>query len=287
MATRSSTTRAHARRQTLARVARRLALVALALGLGAAWVWQRTLPLTGVSVVGNVHAEAEDVLRLVRLEPDSTALFSVDADLVADRAVRHPWVRAASIRRLPTGTLRIRVEERQPAALVLARDGRPSHFLDAAGYAMPVRPGAIVDVPILRGAPVYHPTQPVASASLRELLAALATADAETDALVSEVAWSPRRTTLWTAPSGGRETLPVRLGRTGQAEQLARLSAFWTQAVLPRPDAPIEAVDLRFDGQVVTTEPVPTVLASSTAPAEPIPEAASPPETAPPANATP
>ena len=278
MAKRSSTAPTRTRRQTLARLARRLALVALALGLAAAWVWQRTLPLTGVSVVGNVHAETEDVLRLVRLEPDSTALFSIDADLVADRAVRHPWVRAAAIRRLPTGTLRIAVEERQPAALVLAPDGRPSHFLDAAGYAMPVRPGAIVDVPVLRGAPPYHPTQPVASASLRELLAALATADDEADALVSEVAWSPRRTTVWTTPSGGRETLPVRLGATGQAEQLARLHAFWTQAVLPRPDAPIQAVDLRFDGQVVTREAVPTVLARS---AEPVPEAASPPEAAP------
>ena len=278
MATRSSTTPTHTRRQKLARLGRRLALVALALGLVAAWVWQRTLPLTAVSVVGNVHAEAEDVLRLVHLEPDSMALFSVDTDLVADRAVRHPWVRAASIRRLPTGTLRIAVEEREPAALVLARDGRPSHFLDAAGYAMPVRPGAIVDVPVLRGAPAYHPTQPVASPSLRELLAALATADAETDALISEVAWSPSRTTVWTTPSGGRETMPIRLGQAGQADQLARLSAFWTQAVLPRPDAPIEAVDLRFDGQVVTTEAIPTVLARSAGAADPVPEAASPPE---------
>lgn len=259
-------------RQKLVRLAARLALVALALGLVAAWMWQRTLPLKQVAVVGNVQAQDEDVIRLVRATPDSTALFSLDPALMADRAERHPWVREAHIRRLPTGTLRIRVEERQPAALVLGADGRPAHFLDARGYAMPMRRGALADVPVLRGAiPDYHPTQPVASRSLRELLAALASADDETDALISEVVWTPRQTTLWTTPTTGRGTLPVRLGHTGQADQLRRLHAFWHQAVLPRPDAPIEAVDLRFEGQVVTEEadlPAPTVLAS-TLPASP------------------
>jgi len=251
----------------LGRIVRRLALVALALGLVAAWVWQRTLPLKQVAVVGNVQAQDEDVIRLVRTTPDSVALFSLTPALIASRAERHPWVREAHIRRLPTGTLRVRVEERQPAALVLGADGRPSHFLDASGYAMPMRRGALADVPVLRGAiPDYHPTQPVPSRSLRELLAALASADAETDALISEVVWAPSKTTLWTTPTSDRETLPVRLGRTGQADQLRRLHAFWTQAVLPRPDAPIEAVDLRYEGQVVTKEadlPTSTVLASA------------------------
>ena len=249
---------ARSTRQKLARLAVRLAFVALAIGLAAAWMWQRTLPLKQVTVVGNVQAQDEDVIRLVHTTPDSVALFSLDPALMADRAERHPWVREAHIRRLPTGTLRIRVEERQPVALVLGTDGRPAHFLDASGYAMPMRRGALADVPVLRGAlPDYHPTQPVDSRSLRELLAALASADAETDALISEIVWTPNRTTLWTTPTSSRGTLPVRLGRTGQADQLQRLHAFWHQAVLPRPGAPIEAVDLRFEGQVVTKEAIP------------------------------
>lgn len=260
---------ASSKRRTLGRILRRLALVALVLGLVAAWVWQRTLPLKHVTVVGNVQAQDEDVIRLVRTTPDSVALFSLNPALIASRAERHPWVREAHIRRLPTGTLRVRVTERQPVALVLGTDGRPAHFLDARGYAMPMRQEALADVPVLRGAiPDYHPTQPVDSRSLRELLAALASADAETDALISEIVWTPHQTTLWTTPTSDRATLPVRLGRTGQADQLRRLHAFWHQAVLPRPDAPIEAVDLRFEGQVVTEEAMPeratsTVLATA------------------------
>lgn len=237
------------------RILRRLGLVALALGLAAAWVWQRTLPLAGVAVVGAVHASADEVAELTGAVPDSVALFSLSPALVADRAQRHPWVRTASVRRLPTGTLRVRVEERVPVVLALDAAGRPSHFLDGEGFAMPTEAAvpAVYDVPVLHGAPAYHPIQPVESAALRGLLGALAHADAETLALVSEVEWGGR-VTLWTTPAGGHGSVPVRLGRDGHDDQLRRLRAFWDQSVLPRPDVEFRLVDLRFDGQVVTRE---------------------------------
>lgn len=254
MATRTQQTKADRRRRLL----RGLGIALLAIALGAAWVWQRTLPLERVDVVGAVHAPAAEVVALTRVEPDSVALYSLSADIVADRAQRHPWVASARARRLPTGTLRIAVEERVPAVLVLDGAGRPSHFLDAEGFAMPVAAAspALYDVPVLHGAPDYHPTQPVASAGLRSLLGALARADAETHALVSEVVWG-RTVTLWTTPVEGHGSLPVRLGRTGHENQLRRLRAFWDQAVLPRPDVRFDLIDLRFDGQIVTREDAP------------------------------
>lgn len=243
------------KQQRRRRILRRLGLVALALGLVAAWVWQRTLPLAAVTVVGAVHASADEVAALTGAVPDSVALFSLSPALVADRAQRHPWVRTASVRRLPTGTLRVRVEERVPAALAMDAAGRPSHFLDAEGYAMPldVAVPAVYDVPVLYGAPAYHPIQPVESAALRGLLGALGRADAEALALVSEIEWGPR-VTLWTTPAGGHGSIPVRLGHDGHDSQLRRLRAFWDQSVLPRPDTEFRLVDLRFDGQVVTLE---------------------------------
>ena len=54
------------------------------------------------------------------------------------------------------------------------------------------------------------------------------------------------------APSGG--SIPVTLGRADFAEKLGRLHAFWTQAVLSRPDTPVRRIDLRFDDQIVTEE---------------------------------
>ena len=115
------------------RLLRGLGLVALALALGAAWVWQRTLPLERIDVVGAVHAPAAEVVALTQAEPDSVALFSLSPALLEDRVVRHPWVASATVRRLPTGTLRVAVDERVPVALALDAAGRPAHFLDAAG----------------------------------------------------------------------------------------------------------------------------------------------------------
>jgi cell division protein FtsQ len=238
------------------RILRRLGLMALVLGLAMAWVWQRTLPLKAVAVVDAVHADAADVVRLTGARPDSVAVFSLSPALMADRAQRHPWVRRAYVRRLPSATLRVRVEERVPVALVMD-GGAPSHFLDAEGYAMPLRGAApaLYDVPVLTGRlPAYHPTRRVESASLRELLRALATADATASALVSEIDWQPRRLTLWTTPAGGHASIPVRLAPTGFTDQLERLRAFWDQSVLPRPATPFRSVDLRFRGQIVSRE---------------------------------
>lgn len=253
-----------ARRQRRRRI---LGTLVLALGLGAAWVWQRTLPLRAIDVTDTVNADPAEVARLTGAEPDSVALFRLGPALMADRAQRHPWVRRAYVRRLPTGTLRIRVEERTPAALVLDASGAPHHFLDAGGYAMPVVPRALADVPLLTGAPAYHPTQPVQDAGLRELLAALAAAPPETNALVDAVAWG-RRPSLTTAPVGDHDAVAVRLPRTGHAGALRRLRAFWDQTVLPQPDAAFALVDLRFDGQIVTREsaPVRTVSTAASAP---------------------
>ncbi|HYE96054.1 MAG TPA: FtsQ-type POTRA domain-containing protein [Rubricoccaceae bacterium] len=261
---------------------RRLALGAGVLVVGAlvalAWRWQDTLPLRRVTVEGNRHAQAEELVRLAHLhvaregvEDDSTAdrLFALQPLLVADRMARHPWVRSATVRRYPTGTLAVRVVEREPAALVLTADGRPSHYLDGEGYAMPLARGAAYDVPLLRGRlPAYHPRRPVRDRALRDLLAALAevrASDPAADALVSEITWGAGGATLLTPPVEGRGSLPVRLGRGDASDKLRRLRAFWAQAVLPRPQTPIRLVDLRFDGQVVTQgEPTAQRLAFAT-----------------------
>ena len=264
------------RRERRQRLARRAGVAVLLLLLGAAWMWQRTLPLERVQVVGAVHAPAAEVATLTGAAPDSVALFSLSPALIADRAQRHPWVRTASVRRMPTGTLRIAVTERQPVVLVLDGAGRPSHFLDAEGFAMPVTAAtpALYDVPVLHDAPPYHAVQPVESDGLRSLLAALATADDATRALVSEIDWG-RRVTVWTTPAGGHGPIQVRLGHADHARQLRALRAFWDQSVLPRPETPFDLVDLRFDGQVVTREGA--APDSTTAPAGgPPPPAAEP-----------
>lgn len=232
-------------------------LLAAAAGLSAyGWHWWTHLPLGGVEVHGERHADPDALRRLARLDSVQT-LYAADPVLVADRVVRHPWVAAAEARRLPTGTLAVTVTERTPAALVLDARGAPSHYLDRQGYQMPLAPGTVYDVPLLRGPGLdYHPVQPVDSEAVRRLLAALAEADEATDALVSELVLRDGEVWAYTPAPGDRGSIPVRLGRRDFDAALRRLHAFWHQAVLPQPGTTFQQVDLRFDSQIITREAV-------------------------------
>lgn len=235
------------------------ALVGIVLGIGAVsilgWNWLDGLVVRQVTVSGNRHADGPAILDVARVDTGGR-LLDVNPTVIADRAERHPWVRAAQVRRLPPGIVRIDVEERSPVVLALSRDGRPAAFLDCDGYAMPLAEGIVYDVPLLRGIRLpTNRTQPVESAPLRELLAALADLDPSVDALLSSFEVRPDGdVTLHTTPAGSQASIDVRLGKRGFGEKFERLSAFWTQAVLSRPDKTFETIDLRFDGHIVTHE---------------------------------
>lgn len=233
-------------------------LVAVGALLGYGYHRASMLTLTGIEVHGNVHADAQDLIALASV-PDSSLIFGLDTQLIAERVERHPWVRSARVTRWMTGTVGITVTERQPVMLALGADGRPWVFLDADGYAMPVTPGALragYDLPLLTGRlPAIDPFTPLADGPLRRMLAALATTGPSVDALIAGV---ERRfggeLVLFTAPAPGGTSIPVSLGRDRFDEKLGRLEAFWEQAILNRPDRPIRRIDLRFEGQIVTEE---------------------------------
>jgi len=256
-------------RTILRRVLWGLGLAAAAVVLGLGGRYAAAVEVRDVAVAGAVHAESDGLIRLIAI-PDSARLYALDPHVLADRVARDPWVESARVSRRPNGAVHVRVTERRPVALALDASGRPAHYFDASGHMMPAVPSALrqgYDVPLFVGAlPRFLPTQPVEDAALRRLLAALAAANPVSDALVSAVERAPDGAlTLHTAATPAGASLPVALGRDGSAEQLARLQAFWEQAVLPRPDHRIRRVDLRFDGQVITEEaasPAPTPIES-------------------------
>ncbi len=227
-------------------------LVALAAG---GFYYRHTLPVEKVEISGTYFSTPEEIGALVRV--DTTArLYSLDPGVIADRAARHPWVARADAMRLPTGTLVIEIVERVPVALYIDAQGHPTHYLDAAGYAMPAPEIALFDVPLVHGAALpRHPTQPVATRGVRELMAALATLSADESALVSDLRVEPDgNVTLYTTEAPQGSTIPVLLGRSGFRASFTRLRAFWEQAILTRPDRTIETLDLRFSSQIVSRE---------------------------------
>lgn len=229
-------------------------IVAAGIG-GLGWYWTRHLTCKQIDLAGHRFAERGALLKLARVDT-GMVLFDLEPRLLEDRLRRHPWVHTADVTRLPTGTLTIRIEERVPVALLLDGAGTPWRYLDRAGHAMPLVAGAVFDVPLLRGVTErLNALRPLQNQTMLALLDALATTDADTDALISEVELKPSgEAWLYTTAPGDHPAIPVRLGRAPYAEKLDRLVAFWQQALLTRPDRRFELIDLRFDSQVVTRE---------------------------------
>lgn len=229
-----------------------LVLAALALVGGGVYLWTR--PVVRVEVRGAAHALPGELVRMAGVRVGER-LYGLDPERLEDRVARHPWVRTADVLRLPTGVVRIAVEERVPVALVY--DGsRPVAYLDAAGYAMPALRVEPYDVPLVRGRILpANLTQPAPLVPVRDLAASLATLSPDANALVSDLSVDDRGdVTVRTVAAPGGDPLRVRIGRGDYDAKFDALVRFWHRAVLTRPTRRFEVVDLRFAGQVVARE---------------------------------
>lgn len=252
-----------ASRTPAASVTVRFAIIATSIAVVFAVTWvtylASTTTIERIEVSGSRHATVEGIVKLAGVQLGDT-LFSTDPDFIAARVARHRWVEKATVTRWPTGTLSISVIERTPVTLVVGRTGLPLYYLDRDGVKLPVDTLARYDVPLLRGFDRDEESS-VASATkvddrdVLELLLALATLAPETDDLISAVVMTREGGfEIVTVPFRQKRSIRVRLGRGGYEQKLARLAAFWKQAVAGRSDKNIEWIDLRFDGQVVTKE---------------------------------
>lgn len=171
-------------------------------------------------------------------------------DVVEDRIRRHPWVRWVQARCGLFGTMHVRVTERSPAMRMLPPGDNWGHYVDPAGFRMPATTAC--DVPLVRGdVEPYHPIVPVRSEELLRLSRAVSQPKDSVDALLSEFILGPDGVRLFTPPVWSQGAVEVLLGRSSFDRKLAKLAAFWYQAMLEPPDPVIRWIDLRFDGQVV------------------------------------
>ena len=226
--------------------------------VGGIWLtlwWRGNAVTQGVAVTGMQHAEAEALLELVDADSGS-AYYSINLPIIEGRVERHPWVAEAQALRGTDLVLTVDVTERVPALLVIDKNGRATHYLDAEGYQMPYVTGAAYDVPILRGfTEAYNPVQPIEDQMILDLLHQLTSLDPELDALVSAFnVRSDGTLDMETTPAPGRGSIRVRLGRDEFAGRLNRLRAFWRQRVLPEREMRFETIDLRYDSQIITQE---------------------------------
>ncbi len=76
-------------------------------------------------------------------------IFAVNLYEIEHAAAFDPWVRAASVKRVLPGTIRVRVVERRPLAVALI-DG-VAHLVDRDGYVIGLTGTAADDLPVISG----------------------------------------------------------------------------------------------------------------------------------------
>lgn len=85
-------------------------------------ILQQGLEIREVQVNGMHHVTKQEVLDRLALKP-GIALHQISASYFAERLRVHPWIKNASVERMPPHTLSITVLERKPAAIVRTSSG--------------------------------------------------------------------------------------------------------------------------------------------------------------------
>lgn len=218
------------------------------------WNWRHTVPLKTVVIEGNTHVPSTTLNERIAIEGD-TLLFEIEPADVVERLIEVPWIASASVHRRLTGTLAVRVTERQPVA-VLMRGGSPWLYVDRYGSSMEAEAVKPVNVPVVHGATAPDDLRPgarLADGRVLELLEVVAGLDGPAAKLISEVQVERSGLSLFTTPLRGGPSIKVLLGSGGFEEKLNRLEAFWSRVLTARTADDIRQIDLRFDGQIITS----------------------------------
>jgi len=227
-----------------------LTLVTVALGGWTGWQWMSQITVNEIRITGHAHTPDDDIRDLIQVDTGAV-MFDINTALLEDRLVRHPWVLAAQVDRLPSGILDIELRERQPVAVLMGSNGRPAWWIDAAGMRLPMTGTESYDVPLIyTNLGPWHPMHPVEDDALRTLVRDLASLPPEQDALISEFVRSEEGWKLWITPIEPHGSLDALLGVDNVAGQMDKLQAFWEAQVLQHANQIFEGIDLRFDSRV-------------------------------------
>jgi cell division protein FtsQ len=220
-----------------------VAVVAIAL-------WSPLLKVHNVDVDGAAHTSAAEVARAAGLSDEDNLLF-VSTSEVAKRAEELPWVKSARVDRLLPNTVRVRIEEREPAMLLATETGR--WVVDESGRVL-ARDTGIKRLPIM-GASGLGPIEPGATIDRLAVTAALR-------AFGSMPASLSRQIKEGFAPTSERVSFMLESGtviRYGNARELADKNVVISALLerFKREERVVSYIDVRVPASPAVSGPAP------------------------------
>lgn len=199
-----------------------------------------------VQVSGLKHVRRDDLVSYMG-DPSGKSIFDVDVDGVVDRLGAHPWLKGVSVKRELPDRVVLMVEERNPAAVVVAAYGRFLSDKDGAVLSE-VTTDDWNYLPSVVYEKAARPSAPGSAPEESLMLAA---------ALIGPVRSDPTETLAGAVVYVGADGLPylkldgavVTVGRGGYGDKVKRLAEIYgdvrKRGVSPR------SIDLRFPGKVI------------------------------------
>lgn len=230
----------------LPHLASAMVLVILAGVMG--WHFDKASIVDQVDISGNYFTETLQIISVMDI-PEGIRADSLNFLEIMENVENLPYVRHAHINRSPSGNIHLRVNEREPVALLI-ESGRRT-YVDTDGIRMPMEPGKSVDVPLLHATSAELNADTlngrIFGAVNRFLLAANAHATAQIT--ISEIAWSETEGLVALSHDNGYRLI---FGEDNFDNRIRKWMAFYTDKVLSEGITSMNSIDLRFDGQIVT-----------------------------------
>ncbi len=124
-------------------------LLAVILCFAVFFLMMRLLHVTEIVFIGNHHLKNEELSALSKIRKNSE-LFSVSGRDIYQGLKQSPWIKDAVVRKELSGTVRIKVTERTPVALLSIYD-KP-FLIDNEGIVLEqMKEGSILLLPVIKG----------------------------------------------------------------------------------------------------------------------------------------
>lgn len=227
-----------------------LLLLAAILVFGAN-AWKSSLVVKNILVTGNRVVEKNEILQLAHVKPGEK-MYDLDLMVIQRDVTSHYFIKEVVVERDLPSTLKIRVVERTPIAMINSPE---LLYLDPDGVVLPHSIShELADLPVISNVP--NGVRLSVGAILQnpdflEALDILSTAkmvNKELYYLISEIQLrNGGDVVLYTADGG----VPVLFGRGEAPGKLVRLETFWNDVVRERGTAALQYIDLRFEDQIV------------------------------------
>ena len=215
--------------------------------------WQKHVPVKQVTVEGISVISKDEIVRLMKL-PLNVPMYELDLSALQHNIMANSFVKRVVIQRDAPSTLRVIVEERTPAAILLAND---LYYIASDGTVLPyIASSETYDIPVISGVDslsAIKTGQRLFNADVVEALEIINASKMTSDNIFHSISEIRLRKghdlVLYSFESG----IPIIFGKGDAAKKIVKLDAFWQKFIQSNETNDIQYIDIRFDDQVVVS----------------------------------